>query len=131
MKKRERGSAAVETALVLPFVVMIVIAIAEYGYYYLTAYKYQQAVFAGARAGAIAQVGKDAVARSETLRLLGAMGIKEGHAPAVAVSSGLEGPIDGKTLIEVTIDSPYTPLTGYAGLILPKRVAATASQLNY
>lgn len=131
MKRNEHGGAAVETALILPYIILIMIAIAEFGNYFLTSYRFQQAVFTGARSGSIAQVNKAQVARNETVRMLRGMGIQEEHIPQVDVDSTLTGPVDGKTVIRVSIDTPHEPLIGISGIILPERVTATASEVNY
>ena len=129
MKKNERGTAAVEAAFILPLVVLIVIALAEYGHYYLNVYRYQQAVFSGARVGAIASSGKETAARNETVRLLQEMGVQE--LPDITVDSEIPGPIEGKTFTEVSIDTPFQPILTYAADLLPSRISVKASHLNY
>lgn len=128
-QKGEHGTAAVEAAFILPLVIMIVIALAEYGHYYLSVYRYQQAVFSGARLGAIAQSDKDTVAYNETVRLLQEMGVAV--IPVITVNSEIPGPITGKTFIEVSISTPFQPIVSYAANLLPTQITVTASQLNY
>jgi hypothetical protein len=129
MNENEHGTAAVEAAFIFPLIILIVIALAEYGHYYLSAYRYQQAVFSGARVGAIAQSDKETVAEAETVRLLGEMGITA--IPPITVESDIAGPIEGKTFIEVSIDTPFQPILSYSADLLPSRIAVKASQLNY
>ena len=131
MNRSERGSAAVEAALILPVVILIMIGIFEYGVYFLRMYMYEQAVFAGARAGAIEDVNKNSVAQSEALRVLGDLGIAAADAPAIDVQSDIPGPVAGTTLIRVRIDTAYTPIIGYSSVILPARIRAVSSTLNY
>ena len=75
MKQSEKGSAAVEAALILPVLILIMIAIFEYGLYFLRVYIYEQAVFAGARAGAIAEEDKNTAAENEAKSVLEELGI--------------------------------------------------------
>lgn len=130
MKSSEKGSAAVEAALILPVLILIMIAIFEYGLYFLRVYIYEQAVFAGARAGAIAEIDKSTVAESEAQSVLEELGISA-PLPPITVESDLPGPVPGTTLITVSIDTAYTPVIGYSSLILPDRIYAVSSTLNY
>lgn len=131
MKKSEHGTAAVEAAFIFPLVIMIVIALAEYGHYYLTVYQYQQAVFSGARVGAISMEDKVADARTAATSLLVEMGVDAADIPTIDVVPDKDGPIEGKTYIEVSIDTPFTPIIGFMADMLPTRIRVVASQLNY
>lgn len=131
MTKNEQGTAAVEAAFIFPLIILLMIALAEYGHYYLTVYKYQQAVSSGARIGAIAPNDKSTAARTETERVLGEMGIAVADIPEIDVDDEIAGPIEGKTFIEVSIDTPFEPMVGYAAAVVPKRIKVVASQLNY
>lgn len=127
----QRGSAAVETALLLPIMILMMVAIMEFGLYFLRFYIYEQAVFSGARAGAIAESGKNEAARTETLRVLEEMGISEASVPEISIESDEPGPVAGTTLTTVRINAAYTPIIGYSSLVLPTRIRAVSSALNY
>ena len=130
MKKDEHGTAAVEAALVLPIIILIVILLAEYGHYYLNVYRYQQAVFAGARAGALAQEDKETAALSETVQVLGDMGVTVAGED-ISVDPDKASSVSGRSYTVVSIDTPFTPMVQYAQALLPARVSVKASQLNY
>jgi len=131
MNQAERGSAAVEAALVFPILMMLILGIMEYGKYFYDVYRYQQAVYAGARVGAIAVNNKDAVAEEEAKRVLAAMGISTDKMPVIVVQSDVATPVGGRTATTVTIDNAYTPIIGYDSVIMPARINVVASQLNY
>lgn len=131
MKKSEHGTAAVEAAFIFPLVILIVLTLAEYGHYYLTVYQYQQAVFSGARVGAISLEDKVGDARTAATDLLVEMGVNAADIPTIDVVPDKIGPIEGKTYIEVSIDTPFAPMIGYMANLLPTRIRVVASQLNY
>lgn len=140
MKKNERGSAAVEAAFVFPFVLLIILVIAEYGVYFLTSYRYQQAAFTGARAGAISQVNKTTVAQNAATNLLTQMGVSQENLPTITVNIIPDTPLPGKSLIEVRLArNPYVPVTGINRLgamvgltnIVPTSILVESSQVNY
>ena len=51
--------------------------------------------------------------------------------PPITVDSAVEGTVPGTTLTTVSIDTAYTPVIGYSSLILPDRISAVSSTLNY
>jgi len=133
MNQTERGSAAVEAALVFPILIMLILGIMEYGKYFYDVYRYQQAVYSGARIGAITEdeATKDAVAEEEVKRVLVNMGIAAEKIPVILVESDIDMGVAGKTATRVSIDTLYTPIIGYASLIMPARIYVVASQMNY
>lgn len=60
-RKRTNGTSLVETALVFPFIVMIIIGIIEYGRYYFTDAVLYNAAREGARVGIIQPTNVDAI----------------------------------------------------------------------
>lgn len=132
MKKTERGSTAVETALVFPIVLLLTIGMMEYGKYFFDMYRYQQAVYSGARVGAMAEEeNKAETARAEAIRVLSSMGITGDAVPTINVNTGIATGVKEKTAIQVSIVKAYTPMIGFDRLIMPDSIRVYASQLNY
>ena len=113
VKKREKGSAAVEFALCLPILILIFCGIVEYGWYLTNWMVLTNAVSAGARAGIKArdwkveedpaQFAKNAAKDAFWLRSL--TGVKVDIIKATQKSP---------RKIEVRVDSfEYWPLTGF------------------
>ena len=132
MKKSERGSAAVETALVFPIILMLTIGLMEYGKYFYDAFRYQQAVYSGARVGAIAEENKEAVAKEEIERLFVNMGVDASKVlPYVLVNVNVPTGVANKSAISVRILKPYNPIIGFDRIVMPANIDISASELNY
>ncbi len=139
MKTNEQGAAAVEAAIVFPLLIMIVFGLAEYAYYYLTYDRYQQAVFAGARAGAICTIegsegcpgGKEEVAKNTATQMLKDLGYAEVSIPSITVDPARETTVPGKTMIVVSIETPYTPIVPFMAPFIPDQMIVQSPQLNY
>lgn len=139
MKNKERGAAAVEAAIVFPLLIVMVFGLSEYAYYYLTYDRYQQAAFAGARAGSICSIesstacpdGKEGTASDTTLNVLTSMGYNQTSTPSITVSPSEATAITGKTMIVVSVEAPYVPFATLMAPFMPASVRVRASQLNY
>ncbi|PIE58082.1 MAG: hypothetical protein CSA33_05365 [Desulfobulbus propionicus] len=127
------GVAAMEFALVIPFLLLIVFATIEYGWYLTQSIVLNNAVAEAARAGALArdwETGNSAAEDPEELArtaFIEALWIFE----ETFISAYLEVHVDetsGPKRIEVLVtEVPYTPITGYLGAsILPETLAAKA-----
>jgi Flp pilus assembly protein TadG len=130
-KARQRGAAAVEFALLLPFLLMVVLGAIDWGWYFFVREVVTNAAREGARAGAVTTVANPAqAAEAFASNYLTNSGLT--RAPAVAVALG--GSIIGGTLVttmSVTVTYPvgsltgFTSLPGYASLV-PANVQAVA-----
>lgn len=110
MRKNERGAAAVEFALVLPLLVVLVFGVAEFGRAY-----YVQATLSGAaREGArVMALKNDAgAARSAAANASAPLGVTTGQV-GVTPSSCPDPAND--TVASVTISYPMESLTGFFG----------------
>lgn len=103
--KHERGAAAVEFALLLPVLLLLVVGIMEFGRAW-----YTQATLAGAAREAVREMAihGPANATSEAVNYSTGLGVTAGM---VAISPGT-CPSTGNTDVTVTITYPYTYLTG-------------------
>lgn len=128
----ENGAAAVEFALVLPVLLLILFSILEYGWYMTHQLVLTQAVAAGARAGVQANEWDDDNPEDpveEARRVVRAsfwlFAITDQD---IAADDELRLASSGPRMIEVTVsDLEYQPLTGYLPeALLPKRLSARA-----
>ena len=122
----EKGSAAVEFALCLPFLILILCGIMEYGWYFTNQIVLSNAVSAGARAGIKAKEWE-----GEDPRVFARLATKN----AFWINSI---PIVGVDIIEAGENSPrkimvkvtsleYSPLVGYLpSELIPEHVKAKA-----
>ncbi len=101
----EKGAAAVEAALILPILLMLIIAIAEYGIFFLKSYQVQQITYEAARAGAMSSTGKAAAAEDKVTALLSAYELKD--TPTVTVDA------TNPDYTTVTLTLGYSSVTNY------------------
>jgi len=134
VRRGERGSAAVEAALVFPIILMLTIGLMEYGKYFYDVYRYQQAVYSGARVGAITEGendAKEAAAKNEVKRILTNMGMVYLESNVYVTFETIAG-LSSKTAIKVNIIvNPYKPIIGIDRVVMPKYIDVSASELNY
>lgn len=109
-KRRDRGAAAVEFALVLPILLMLVIGIVEFG----RAYYVQTTLSGAAREGVrVMALKDDASAATSTVQSYAVdLGVTSGQ---VAVSPGS---CTAGSNVTVTVTYPMTYLTGFFGSTL-------------
>lgn len=139
-KRRQQGAAAVEFALVLPVLLMILFAIIDYGWYFVARMALQHAVYQGARAGVEA---RDWAPYDENPEELARNGLREafwldsGNADeddtAAAGAEIEELPADEedpwlpRRLRVKVSDFPYRSLSGYLpARVLPQTLSAQA-----
>lgn len=125
----ERGVAAVEFALVLPFLLAIVLGGLEWGFYFFREQVVVNAAREGARAGSVAATGPVAVAEAAARAALRAGSVDPAAvgASVVAVQRTTTDPATGELVdsVEVTVSFAFTPLTGF-GIPVPDTVWARA-----
>ncbi len=126
----QKGAAAVEVAIVFPLLLAFVIAIAEYGIYFLTSYETQQVAYEAARAGSIAPLAdKATAATAEANKLITDLALS-GYNPSVSVTVTDQG----DTQVRVIIN--YSTVTGVSnlpvvGAIFPNKIEQTAAHGNF
>lgn len=91
----ERGAAAIEAAIILPILILLIIGAAEYGIYFLQSYETEQVAYEAARAGASA--AGDAAAKETAATT---------KAESLIASFGLS-----KKSLSVTVDTDYTAVS--------------------
>ncbi|PIE73703.1 MAG: hypothetical protein CSA20_01895 [Deltaproteobacteria bacterium] len=125
--ENQKGAAAVEFALVVPVLLLILFATIEYGWYLTNNMVLINAVADGARAGVKAREWENEDPEDFARKaVLNAMWLSKN-----AVSSHLEIEIlddaPPRRLSVKAIDVPYSPLTGYLGeAMIPSVLAAKA-----
>jgi hypothetical protein len=108
-----RGNAAVEFAMTLPLLLLIVSAILDYGWYLTQAANVMHSVREGARYGVTLsqEDGPDAGAVDQTEAALRALGIDCGGLATCSVNATL-GFTGGLNSLEVQAEIVYVPLMG-------------------
>ena len=117
-RAHERGSAAVEFALLLPILLLLLLALVQVGVIARDSLVLTQASRAGAREAAV-QASSDAV--EEAVRAA-AVGLDPARVDVDATWSGARG---APVTVEVTYDAPVASLL--AGWLLPESVSLRAS----
>ncbi|MFA5353606.1 MAG: TadE family protein [Thermodesulfovibrionales bacterium] len=127
--KQQKASAAVEVALIFPLLLACVLAIAEYGIYFVISYETEQVAYQAAKIGAMAHMERAAIAGAEANRLITELGLS-GYDPEVKVSNNPPGHT------EVRVTFRYTTVTGVSdlpvvSLLFPSKVDKKASYKNF
>jgi Flp pilus assembly protein TadG len=110
-RRGERGAAAVEFALVLPVLMLIVLGCIDWGYYFFVDQIVTNAAREGARSGAVAdRVSADplAVAEGAVTGYLGAARL----AAAATIDASYDT-LAGSTAVRVTVRYPVGSMTGF------------------
>ncbi|WP_022910708.1 TadE/TadG family type IV pilus assembly protein [Aestuariimicrobium kwangyangense] len=107
-RKGQRGAAAVEFALVLPVLLVLLLGIIEYGYQFFLYGSAAGAAREGARAMAISTKSADAVTKADL-----AFTNTTGKIGSIAVSPG--GTCTAGNPVVVTVTYNYSGLTGFFG----------------
>jgi Flp pilus assembly protein TadG len=124
---KSRGSAAIEFALVMPLLFMLLSAVVDWGHYMSVRVSIARATMDGARAGAasrddLSTAGNEVqiAANARTLAVLQGMGRACGggcNVTAVACAAGQAAPADCQSppipTVVVTVTYPYTPFFGF------------------
>jgi Flp pilus assembly protein TadG len=132
-RRGERGAAAVEFALVLPVLLMIVLGAIDWGWYFYVRQVVTNAAREGARAGAVNAVsaaGAEADGRAAATAYLNGLSLAAGGRSVSATT--LDLPLGGTTLhtVQVVVTYPVGSLTGFSlpgfTSLAPSTVTATA-----
>jgi len=127
------GVAALELALILPVAVLVFAGCADYGLMVRNANALQTAARAGAAYAAeyssdvagITQAAGSAAALDATTLAVAATnfcGCSDGGAAACSAACPDGGPT--RSYVSVSVTQPYTPVTPFAGLVLPPALTA-------
>ncbi len=121
----ERGAAAVEFALVLPVLLLVVLGAIDWGWYFYVREVVTNAAREGARVGSVDTTGDPAPqAEAAASGYLGALGLDASavHAtPEVEVIGGVAVPA-----VQVVVTYPVGSLTGFTLTAVPASVTAAA-----
>jgi Flp pilus assembly protein TadG len=119
-RRSPRGAAAVEFAIVLPLLLLVLLGTIDWGYYFFCREVVVNASREGARAGSLVPAGTSPVANAEAA----ALAYLEGGSldPVLGVVSAEE------TADSVIVEVQYTTgsLTGFLTGVMPKTVNARA-----
>jgi Flp pilus assembly protein TadG len=126
-RDRQRGVAAVEFALVLPLLLVVVLGAIDWGWYFFIDQLVTNAAREGARAGTLLPPrptstpgqAEDA-AEGAGLAYLKRVSLSETGVAATMTT------VDGTDAISVTITYPVGSLTGFLSAVMPANAVATA-----
>lgn len=110
-RRARRGSNAIEFALILPVLIAVLLAIAEWGWYFNQQIGVQTAVREGTRAGAVCAQEDDppTVAEARARAALAELGLDATTATISVTTSGTSP----DELLTVELAVPYEALTGF------------------
>ena len=110
-QRRRSGIAAIEFALSLPVLALILLGTLEFGWYYTKLVMVNTAAYDAARVGAQADSGSQAVAMAEDAAddLLVEMGFCDGGGCDVQANREI---VDGLMMVEINLQVDYDQLTG-------------------
>lgn len=120
-RRRCRGLEMVETALLLPILVLFTMGIFEYGWMILKAHELTNITRQAARLDAMPDATQASV-NSTIQQMMSAVGLTY-QAPVYTVTTQASG----QQIVTVTITTPYTGLTNFPGLPLPANLQATVA----
>jgi Flp pilus assembly protein TadG len=113
-RPRQRGAAAVEFALVLPLLMLLVMGTIDWGYYFFIDQVVTNAAREGARAGAVAAASPASnpaqVARDTAQAYLTGAGLR-----GAGTVNGAPDNVGGGSVVRVTIAYPVGSVTGFLG----------------
>ena len=126
---KERGAAAVEFALVLPILLTFVLGPIEWGWFFFIHQRVVNAAREGARAGTLlypppksTHLQGQTAAMTAAANYLTATGLQN---QGITVDSNY-AMADGSLGIQVSINYPYQPLTGFLGGLMPTHARTSA-----
>jgi len=120
--RRRRGLEIVETALLLPILVLFTMGIFEYGWMILKAHELTNITRQAARLDAMPDANTTTI-NSTIQQMMTTVGLTY-QAPVYSVTTV---PSTGQQIVTVTITSPYTGLTNFPGLPLPANLQSTVA----
>jgi uncharacterized membrane protein len=112
-----RGMAAIESALVLPLVLLLTLGLCEYGWLFLKQQQISQAAHAGARAGAIADGTAATVTATVQARMTDA-GIPQGAYTVTLIPADPTQLVRGEPFA-VEISVPYAGIAIVRATLIP------------
>jgi Flp pilus assembly protein TadG len=125
--RRERGAAAVEFAIVLPVLLLLVLGAIDWGWYFFVEQVVTNAAREGARAGSL-QGGTLADAHDQCQAFLTAASLDSALAGATCTASATT--VAGANAVQVTVDYASGSLTGFWGSLIPSTAHAEAVMRN-
>src|SRR5262245_45091121 len=109
-RRKQRGAVAVEFALVLPLLLVLVLGMMDYGWYFYCSLSSTNAAREAARAGTTVPGGDGARARTTAIDYLSSAGL--GKQPVSVTVSVAAGP----TTVTVDVNMHFAPLVGFVPL---------------
>jgi Flp pilus assembly protein TadG len=133
-KSKERGAAAVEFALVLPFFLLLVLGTIDYGYFFFVSEVVTNAAREGARAGSVLDPSKPDSAAEAEAKLRAEEYLKNGglEMQGVTPNAGTGADVNPEApairSVRVDIAYPVGSITGFlpVGVMIPEKSKAHA-----
>jgi Flp pilus assembly protein TadG len=111
-RNEQRGAAAVEFALVLPVLLLVVLGTIDWGWYFYVSQVVTNAAREGARAGSLTPTtGSDGTAIND------AKTTAEAYLTAAGIAGGTATATTAAGAVEVTVVVPTGSLTGFTDLV--------------
>jgi hypothetical protein len=109
---RRRGSTAIEFALTLPVIFVIMAGILEYGWYLFQLSSVVHAVRDGTRIGVTVPLeeGPETIASTHARNVLDGLGVPCGTSGCTVEASLI--PVGDITIMQLQIEAPYEPVVG-------------------
>ncbi len=122
MKGHQRGQSAVEFMLVLPFVLLVIMALAEFGAAFYAHITVNNATSEAARWAAVANLPSDVCATNSIQwrareMSSGFLSCANGTAFAITYEDAASGHPGRGTSVTVRVSRPWTPITPLPGLV--------------
>ncbi len=124
-RRPERGSAAVEFALILPLFMLLVLGSLDWGYYFFVTQVVTNAAREGARAGTLDPTD-DSLAVSDATSTASTYLTKAGLTGTAQVNATLVG-----NAVRVDVSYPAGSLTGFTEIIIPDAVTVRAEMRRF
>jgi Flp pilus assembly protein TadG len=124
-RRLERGTAAVEFALVFPVFLLMVLGTIDFGYFFFVSEIVANAAREGARAGSVVDWQAGNAAAIGAAEMTANSYLTHGGLKATGVASAITA-VNGIESVEVSINYPVGSITGFLTTIMPAHAQATA-----
>ena len=124
-KRRYRGLELVESAIILPLIVLVLFGIFEYGFMF---FQQEQITNIARETARVAATPAGSTTYQDTFSTLKSQAGSLYNNLSITDQSNVGGPAG--SLLTITVSEPYKALTGTSLIPLPKTLSATVSMMN-